>query len=91
MNCPFCGGRGIVEFTQRIDATREVHRRRCCESCRRTWRTVEYYAGNEPDVPAVVRDLQLQLAVFIEQLHHIQQRVQAGEWAQPTKEERVHD
>jgi len=87
MCCPTCGGEGQIEWTNRKDMVREVHRRRKCISCRATWRTVEYYAGNEPDVPAVVRDLQLQVAIFIEQLQYIQRRIDAGEWARPASEE----
>lgn len=90
MNCPSCGGEGKIEYSNKLNGTLEVQRRRRCVSCRRTWRTVEFYAGNEPDVPAIVRDIDLMLATMIEQMREIRQRVQAGAYS-VNEEEVVND
>ena len=81
MPCPSCGGEGSIEFTYKPPTLHEVQRRRKCVSCRRRWRTVEYYAGNDPDVPAIVRDIDVLLAIMIEQMQAIRDRVIVGAYS----------
>ena len=78
MTCPLCDGDTAIEYTTHSKNLLEVRRRRRCLSCRHTFRTMEYYAGTDPDVPAVVRDIDLQLSIFIEQMQHIRDRVRVG-------------
>jgi hypothetical protein len=79
MNCPSCGGDSKVDNTINRSTLLEVWRRRICQSCKYTWTTYEHYIGAEPDVPTIVRDLQIELSIFIERLRWLEGRITMGE------------
>lgn len=91
MKCPSCGGDGTIAFTYEPPGLPEVQRRRQCRSCRRTWRTAECYVANDPDVPAIVRDIDILLATMIEQMQAIRERVVMGTYNKEESDERVHE
>lgn len=89
MNCPSCGGDSAIEYSYKPPSLPEVQRRRRCVSCRRTWRTAECYVVNDPDVPAIVRDIDILLATMIEQMQAIRERVTMGAYEKEEASERV--